>query len=180
MAANEQPVQPSPGTIGRAWIAFVLIFVAASIVLVVAGVSSRYAVADPAVVAAWSAACVVQLTMAGCDLTPILTEPPPLARFLPELLYELAKQVIEQCLHFALAALPIWLSRRFTGVPWFGVPVIVLLVFREWLQWPSERWWDPPLDLAVLMLGFVIATWAFKTIRRPVHGSAFGRVARPK
>jgi hypothetical protein len=45
--------------------------------------------------------------------------------------------------------------------------VIPLLAYREWLQWPSNRWWDPPLDWACLALGVIVATWALGALRRP-------------
>jgi hypothetical protein len=90
-----------------------------------------------------------------------------LARTLRALLKELLKQAIDQPGHFLIAALPIWLSRRLSGVPWYGWPVIPLLAYREWLQWPSNRWWDPPLDWAWLALGVIVATWALGALRRP-------------
>ena len=40
---------------------------------------------------------------------------------------------------------------------WVAAPIIA---YREWLQWPSNRWWDPPLDWAFFSLGAVAATWS--------------------
>lgn len=89
--------------------------------------------------------------------------PPALGDLLsPEtlaVLEEVGKQAIEQPLHVLMAAAPISLSRRLTGVPWFGWAITPLLAYREWSQWPSKRWWDPPLDWAFLTLGVVLATW---------------------
>jgi hypothetical protein len=93
----------------------------------------------------------------------------PFGRFLaqtaPALLKEILKQTIDQPGHFLIAAFPIWLSRRLTGVPWYGWPVVPLLAYREWLQWPSNRWWDPPLDWAFLALGIIVATWLLGALR---------------
>ena len=74
-------------------------------------------------------------------------------------LEEVGKQAVEQPLHVLMAAAPICLSRHFTRVPWYGWAVTPLLIWREWSQWPSKRWWDPPLDWAFLTLGVVLATW---------------------
>jgi hypothetical protein len=78
----------------------------------------------------------------------------------PKVLKEIGKQAIDQPAHFLIAAAPIWLSRHLVGVPWYGWAVAPLLAYREWLQWPSNRWWDPPLDWAVLTIGLVVATWS--------------------
>jgi hypothetical protein len=76
------------------------------------------------------------------------------------ILKEIGKQAIDQPAHFLIAAAPIWLSRHLVGVPWFGWAAAPLLAYREWLQWPSKRWWDPPLDWAFLTIGLVAATWS--------------------
>jgi hypothetical protein len=89
------------------------------------------------------------------------------ARTVQALLKEILKQAIDQPGHLLIAAFPIWLSRRLTGVPWYGWPVVPLLAYREWLQWPSNRWWDPPLDWAFLALGIIVATWLLGALRRP-------------
>jgi hypothetical protein len=75
------------------------------------------------------------------------------------LLHEISKQAVEQPLHFLMAAAPVALSRSLAGVPWYGWAAAPLLVWREWAQWPSRRWWDPPLDWAFMALGAVFATW---------------------
>jgi hypothetical protein len=74
-------------------------------------------------------------------------------------LEEVGKQAVEQPLHFLMAAAPILLSRGLAGVPWYGWAATPLLAWREWSQWPSRRWWDPPLDWAFLTLGVATATW---------------------
>lgn len=75
-----------------------------------------------------------------------------------KILKEVGKQTIDQPGHFLIAAAPIWASRYLVGVPWYGWVATPLLAYREWLQWPSNRWWDPPLDWAFLSLGAIVAT----------------------
>lgn len=77
-----------------------------------------------------------------------------------DLLAEVVKQAAEQPLHFVMSAGPIWLSRCITAVPWYGWAMVPALAYREWLQWPSKRWWDPVLDAAFLALGVLTATWS--------------------
>jgi hypothetical protein len=84
---------------------------------------------------------------------------------------EVGKQAVDQPGHFLIGAAPIWTSRCLVGVPWFGWVLAPILAYREWLQWPSRRWWDPPLDWAFLTLGAVAATWS----RRPGHRLAMIR-----
>jgi hypothetical protein len=88
---------------------------------------------------------------------PALVEaaPGPLPR---KILKEVGKQTVDQPGHFLIAAAPIWASRYLVGVPWYGWAIAPLLAYREWLQWPSKRWWDPPLDWIFLSLGAVVAT----------------------
>jgi hypothetical protein len=81
---------------------------------------------------------------------------PPATR---AVLWEVRKQAVDQPLHFLLTAGPIELSRYLVGVPWYGWAITPLLAYREWRQWPSKRWWDPPLDWAMLALGVIVATW---------------------
>ena len=88
--------------------------------------------------------------------------PTPVGTITPrtgKVLWEIGKQAVEQPGHLLIAAAPIWLSRSLVGVPWYGWAAAPLLVYREWRQWPSKRWWDPPLDWAFLTIGGVAATW---------------------
>lgn len=80
---------------------------------------------------------------------------------------EALKQAYEQPLHFLMAAGPIWLSRYLTAVPWYGWSIVPALAYREWRQWPSDRWWDPLLDAAFLILGVIGATWRGQRARSP-------------
>ena len=89
-----------------------------------------------------------------------------------KVLKEIGKQTIDQPGHFLVGAAPIWASRYLVGVPWYGWAVAPLLAYREWLQWPSNRWWDPPLDWAFLSLGAVVATCRRRSTRRLLDGLA--------
>jgi hypothetical protein len=89
-----------------------------------------------------------------------------------KVLKEVGKQTIDQPGHFLIGAAPIWASRYLVGVPWYGWAVAPLLAYREWLQWPSNRWWDPPLDWAFLSLGAVVATCRRRSTRRLLDGLA--------
>jgi hypothetical protein len=109
-----------------------------------------------------------------------------------KVLKEVGKQAIDQPGHFLIGAVPIWASRCLVGVPWYGWVAAPLLAYREWLQWPSHRWWDPPLDWIFLSLGAVMATFrrryrladGLQPLRRGVaRGLSFllatGRRAKP-
>lgn len=84
-----------------------------------------------------------------------------------EVVREVVKQAYEQPLHYLMAAGPIWLSRYLTAVPWYGWSIIPALAYREWRQWPSDRWWDPLLDAAFLIFGVIGATWRGGPARSP-------------
>ena len=88
------------------------------------------------------------------------------------ILEEVGKQAIDQPGHFLIGAVPIWASRYLVGVPWFGWVAAPILAYREWLQWPSRRWWDPPLDWAFLTLGAVAATCRRRWTHRLLSGSS--------
>jgi hypothetical protein len=89
---------------------------------------------------------------------------------LGKVLKEVGKQAIDQPGHFLISAGPVWASRWLVGVPWYGWVAAPLLAYREWLQWPSNRWWDPPLDWAFLSLGAVVATFRRRRAHRLPHG----------
>jgi hypothetical protein len=89
-----------------------------------------------------------------------------------KILKEVAKQTIDQPGHFLIGAAPVWASRYLIGVPWYGWVLTPLLAYREWLQWPSKRWWDPPLDWAFLTLGTVVATCRRRSKRTSLNGFA--------
>jgi hypothetical protein len=105
------------------------------------------------------------------DTVPRSTPPGDiLERHAGKILKEIGKQTIDQPGHFLIGAFPIWASRYLVGVPWYGWVITPLLAYREWLQWPSKRWWDPPLDWAFLSLGAVVATWRRPPMRRVLNG----------
>jgi hypothetical protein len=87
-----------------------------------------------------------------------------------KIMKEMGKQTIDQPGHFLIGAAPIWASRYLVGVPWYGWVVTPLLAYREWLQWPSNRWWDPPLDWTFLSLGAVVATCRRRSMQRLMDG----------
>lgn len=89
---------------------------------------------------------------------------------------EVKKQAIDQPLHFVMAGGPIWLSHYLTRVPWYGWSIMPLLAYREWCQWPSTRWWDPPLDAPVFVLGAVVATWRARAGAQPSRPLRWRRV----
>jgi hypothetical protein len=103
-----------------------------------------------------------------------IDNPIPAARW--DLLAEVVKQAAEQPLHFAMSAGPIWLSRYLTAVPWYGWAVAPALAYREWRQWPSQRWWDPALDAGFLVLGLVVGTWSGRTLPGPSPLAAMRRL----
>lgn len=88
------------------------------------------------------------------------------------ILKEVGKQAIEQPGHFLIGGAPIWAARCLVGVPWLGWAAAPVIVYREWLQWPSNRWWDPPLDWAFFTLGAVTATWSRRPGHRVIRGLA--------
>jgi hypothetical protein len=88
-----------------------------------------------------------------------------------KILKEVGKQTIDQPGHFLIGAAPIWASRYLVGVPWYGWVLTPLLAYREWLQWPSKRWWDPPLDWAFLTLGTIVATCRRRSTRTSLNRS---------
>lgn len=171
MAAHATQAQWSIAPHRSPWTAAFLMLVVTSFVLVAIGVLTKEMEGldpgrHPAVAAEASAIGMGNDPIGDGSMTPV-GPLEVLARALPALLAELLKQAIDQPGHLLIAGLPIVLSRFLTGVPWYGWPVIPLLAYREWLQWPSNRWWDPPLDWAFLALGVILATWAIGALRRP-------------
>ena len=169
MSANMTRTGRSISWMGRPWTAILLVFVIASTCLIVAGVLTKQFATNHLRQVGSS---LIDHVPAAHDRSAAAALPrsvafvPAIAQTLAALLKELGKQAIDQPGHFLIAALPIVLSRHLTGVPWYGWPAVPLLAYREWLQWPSNRWWDPPLDWAVLALGVIMATWAIQSLPR--------------
>jgi hypothetical protein len=181
MSANVTRTGRSISWMGRPWTAILLVFVIASTCLVVAGVLTKQLATDhlrqigsPLI----DPGPATHDRIAAAALPRSVAFVPAILNTLAALLKELGKQAIDQPGHFLIAALPILLSRHLTGVPWYGWPAVPLLAYREWLQWPSNRWWDPPLDWAVLALGVIMATWAIRSLPR-LRRSVVGASATP-
>ena len=161
---------PKEHLLSPIWTAFLIGFTICCVSTVVAGVVIREIRAYPTKEFVASSIEAIAFTKGpgGASGSHASVAPKPLfVQILRGLAKELPKQVVDQIGHFLIAGIPILLSRLFMGVPWYGWPAIPLLVYREWLQWPSNRWWDPPLDWAVLALGVIVATWALGSLRRP-------------
>ncbi len=86
---------------------------------------------------------------------------------------ELVKQAIDQPLHILMKVASVWViaaSFYALGVAdWtnispfvYGVSLTVgWNVMREYNQWPSSRWWDPPLDWFFEALGIGLGAWTW-------------------
>jgi hypothetical protein len=163
MSAQVTQAKRSTEFLRSPWTAPLLVFVAACCALVVVGVLTKQITQHRL---APAATIVFSLSDDQASSAPARWSETTFAQTLGAFVKELLKQAIDQPGHFLIAAFPIWLSHRLTGVPWYGWTVVPILAYREWLQWPSNRWWDPPLDWACLALGIIVATWALGTLRR--------------
>lgn len=87
---------------------------------------------------------------------------------------EIRKQLIDQPLHILMTFASVWIIAGPTSLAfghieyWNGFAAYVagMLTFawalaREVCQWPSSRWWDPPLDAAFQWLGLWLGVWSF-------------------
>ena len=80
---------------------------------------------------------------------------------------QLVKQLIDQPLHFAWtfgAAFPLAYGLQPVGLAATLLAVnVLIIVWREAMQWPSKRWYDPPLDAAFFLVGAVtpFLIWRF-------------------
>jgi hypothetical protein len=166
MSAYATQAERSTVFLRSRWTAPLLVFIVACCALVVVGVLTKQINQDD-LGRYRTAALKIGFAVNADASAPAVPFGTTIAEILQALLKELLKQATDQPGHFLIAALPIVLSRYLTGVPWYGWPVIPLLAYREWLQWPSNRWWDPPLDWACLALGIIVATWALGSLRCP-------------
>lgn len=83
---------------------------------------------------------------------------------------EIAKQAIDQPLHVLMAVASVWaigyaltlvgLSVLVSGII-AGVATGAWMAVREYLQWPSSRWWDPVLDWFFEAGGLALGVWSF-------------------
>jgi hypothetical protein len=83
---------------------------------------------------------------------------------------ELVKQAIDQPLHVLMTVASVWaigyvLTLVGASVTLAGVLAGVLTAawvgVREYLQWPSSRWWDPYLDWLFEAGGLALGIWSF-------------------
>lgn len=83
-------------------------------------------------------------------------------------LREVVKQIIDQTLHVLMAYASVWaigfLMHLTTSPMWLSSTVSGTLTaswmsFREGMQWPSNRWWDPYLDAFFQLLGLGLGIW---------------------
>lgn len=79
------------------------------------------------------------------------------------------KAAVDQPLHMLWAGVPWFLT--FWVAEQLGNPVLAILfgavaggnlgfiIWREIEQWPSKRWWDPPLDWLSFGIGTGLGIW---------------------
>ena len=84
---------------------------------------------------------------------------------------ELVKQAIDQPLHVLMTFASVWAISAFT---YWATPAEVAAstvagvlgtafwnIAREYSQWPSSRWWDPPLDWVFEAIGIGLGAWTW-------------------
>lgn len=83
---------------------------------------------------------------------------------------EIAKQAIDQPLHVLMAVASVWLLGWLLTLTGLSIVLSVIIsgvltgawmALREYLQWPSSRWWDPPLDWLFEAGGLALGIWSF-------------------
>ena len=93
---------------------------------------------------------------------------------------EIVKQAIDQPLHILMTVGSIWgigalvfwgifaewnpEYRLLASVIAGGTLTSTWVVAREWYQWPSSRWWDPPLDWLFEAGGIALGVYSFFSI----------------
>ncbi len=82
---------------------------------------------------------------------------------------ELVKQSIDQPLHILMTVGSVWaigaialvsLSSLLIAMIAGGTLTALWVALREYFQWPSSRWWDPPLDWAFETAGIILGVWS--------------------
>lgn len=80
-----------------------------------------------------------------------------------EMKKEIIKQLYEQPLHVLMGILSVcFFAWAFKGQVWVAVGITAAWEgYREYLQWPSDRFWDLPLDATFEILGIIAGyfTW---------------------
>lgn len=79
-------------------------------------------------------------------------------------LTEKKRQFIQQPLHVGMSFAVVALLHLGLGLPIVVslVIAVVALGYREYLQFPSTREWDPPLDIAAQFIGLMIAQYWYQ------------------
>ncbi len=86
---------------------------------------------------------------------------------------EIVKQAIDQPLHILMAVASVWLIGWLLTLTGLGVVLSVVIsgvltgawmAYREYRQWPSNRWWDPVLDWLFEAGGLALGIWSFLAI----------------
>jgi len=87
---------------------------------------------------------------------------------------EVVRQVVDQPLHIVMAVASVW-AIGYPLVTLGGLSVVLSAIIsgvltaawmahREWRQWPSSRWWDPPLDWLFEAGGLALGLWKLLTV----------------
>lgn len=71
------------------------------------------------------------------------------------------KAAVDQPLHMLWGGVPWWWAAHEDSVPAYLTASLLTAVFiaRELEQWPSKRWWDPPLDWLFFGIGTGLGIW---------------------
>ena len=71
-------------------------------------------------------------------------------------LKEWQRQAITQPFHVIATYYGMWLFNLVFTMQLSAVLVVMLVIYREAKQFPSSRWFDPPLDIIFQLLGIFI------------------------
>lgn len=74
-------------------------------------------------------------------------------------LVEWQRQVIDQFLHVSVGASAVWFFAKWMALSVAVLVVAAVWVYREIDQWPSTRWYDPPLDWFFEFVGLALGYW---------------------
>ncbi len=100
---------------------------------------------------------------------------------------ELVRQLIDQPLHILMTVGSVWgIGGSAWAIFYFtgdgtvtGIKLLTCLVagstltatwvaLRERAQWPSSRWWDPPLDWFFEVVGMSLGVWSLGPVARQI------------
>ena len=74
-------------------------------------------------------------------------------------LNETTRQIIQQPLHVVMAFAVVAGFHLFLYIEIALVVSILVLGYREYLQFPSHRPWDPPMDITAQFIGLMLAQY---------------------